>query len=252
MNLLIDIGNSRLKWASLEHFLSKQTSISYNANNLLSKLDKIWIDLPTPHKIWVSNVAGQIVKKILIEWISLHWHIHINFIVSEKQAYGVSNAYLKPEILGVDRWLALIATKKLNLGITIIVDCGTAVTLDVINHNGKHLGGVISSGINTMYNSLLKNTQNIILNQHELSENNKTKKLLAKDTTNAVKLGAIYSIVGLIEKIKIELSKQWQQPIFCIITGGDGNIIKPLLSFDSKYIHDLVLKGIVVVASENP
>ncbi|MDM8565901.1 type III pantothenate kinase [Candidatus Halobeggiatoa sp. HSG11] len=240
MILLVDVGNTAIKWAILkQNSLSTQQSILYNFNDLERILTKIWYMLDEPEEIWISNVAGPQIKKNIIDWTIKYWQCQPNFVKTTDYKCGVKNGYKNPEQLGIDRWLGLIGANKLETGTLCIVDCGTAVTVDILA-DGQHLGGIIAPGLNVMRTALSKNTF-----QLEDCEQSLTKFSLANETNDGIILGTSYAVLGLLEYVMNELNEQPK----LILTGGDAVVIKPFLSRTYRYIPDLVLQGLKTVLS---
>ncbi len=250
MKLLIDMGNSSIKWAFLEkEQLSCQQRIAYNNHSLT----QAWLKLPAPTQVFVSNVAGAEKAAIITNWIKTHWRLEANFIKSTSYQCGVKNAYENPEQLGVDRWLALLAARRLETRAVCVVDCGTAITLDVLSANGNHQGGLIIPGLATMHNSLLSNTDLSAYLKKSLKRGGNVQDqepaFLAQDTQNGIILGSLYAVIGLIEYIQNTYEKQGNQLIL-ILTGGSVPALKPLLQKPYRYIPDLVLQGIQTIVTQ--
>ncbi|MBE9561998.1 MAG: type III pantothenate kinase [Proteobacteria bacterium] len=241
MILLVDVGNSAIKWAVLkQNKLSTQKSVLYKCNILEQILTKEWQVIDKPESIWISNVAGPQIKQIIIDWAIKYWHCKPNFVKTTEYDCGVRNGYKNPEQLGIDRWLALIGAYKLEKGTLCIVDCGTAVTVDILTINGQHLGGIIAPGLNVMRTSLSQSTY-----QLENCNRSLEKFSLANETNDGIILGTSYAVLGLLEYIMNGLNEQPK----LILTGGDAVVIQPFLSRTYKYIPDLVLQGLKTVLS---
>jgi len=245
MKLLIDMGNSAIKWASLKQKrLSAQQAIPYQSDSLDNLLTQAWLKLDVPSQgIWVSNVAGAQKAEILSHWMKTHWELNPTFIKTSRYECGIKNAYDNPKQLGVDRWLALIGAHHLEKGPVCVVDCGTAITLDVLN--GHHQGGIIMPGVTTMHNALLSNTQ-IQVNQ-TLQDRDK-QAFLAQDTQTGISLGILYAVIGLLEYVIGHFEKQGYS-LKLILTGGSVPALEPLLNRTYRYVPDLVLQGIKAVVS---
>lgn len=247
MRLMVDMGNSAIKWASLEKDqLSAQHRIHYDSDSLT----QAWLELPVPSQgIWISNVAGTKKAAFIKEWIKTHWGLQANFIKSTRYQCGVKNAYNNPEQLGVDRWLALLAARRLEKGAVCVVDCGTAITLDVLFANGHHQGGLILPGLTTMHNALLSNT-NLLAYLNKNVHPHKEQSFLAQDTHSGISLGCLYAVIGLVEYIKNTFEKQGN-PLILILTGGSVPALKPLLQKPYRYIPDLVLQGLKTIVNQS-
>lgn len=240
MNLLIDLGNSRLKWAYVEDNPLQTVQHLLNSEITLLVLKTLWHDFQ-PKKIAISSVGKveflDVIKTVVQE---LWGDIPIHFAKSESEAFGVKNGYLQPEKLGVDRWLALCAVWQKTHSPVCIIDCGTAITIDVLNENGEHQGGLICAGLSLMKNSLATNTADLPLANlaHKIG--------LATETQAAIFNGTLFAACGLIEKTMTKLPENTQ----LFLTGGDAEIIATQLECPFILESNLVLQGLNVVLNQ--
>lgn len=235
MNLLIDLGNSCLKWAISDEHLQAQKPL-FHADITSSVLKTLWDDL-YPHQIAISSVGNKTILSLILQTIDELWgDIPIYFAQSKQQAFGVKNGYFESEKLGIDRWLALIAAWQKTRSAVCIVDCGTAITVDVLNENGEHQGGFICAGLSLMKNALATNTADLPLSvlQHNIG--------LATDTQTAIFNGTLFAACGLIEKTMSQLPKNTQ----LLLTGGDALLISKQLNHPFVLEFDLVLQGLAL------
>ncbi len=238
MMLMVDMGNSTIKWACLEdEYLSLQQRILYQNDTL----DQAWNTLDVPSDVWISNVAGPQKADVLSQWIKSHWGLQATFVETSDYACGVKNAYEIPKQLGVDRWLALIGAHQLENGSLCVVDCGTAITLDVLFANGHHQGGLIMPGLTSMHQALLKNTY--ALDKTLYKPNEQT--FLAHNTQTGIRLGTQYAVIGLLEYVINTCEKK---QLKLIVTGGSIPAFESLLHIPYRYIPELVLQGLKAVA----
>jgi type III pantothenate kinase len=245
MNLLVDIGNSRIKCIQQnEDGLSGYRVDVYDKSRIAQSLDNLWGELPAPEQIWIANVAGSEAADQIVQWVVQHWHKKPTFAVVEKQLLGVTNAYSEINRLGIDRWLALVATWHKYKSPACIVSCGTAVTIDGMDHQGTHLGGLIMPGISMMQQSLHIHTSAIPYIKDKQAAMN-----LAGTTEQAVVTGCTLAVISLIEHVLQDLRHVHDEKLKCVITGGDSEGIMNLLT--EKFIHKpyLVLEGLALVAS---
>lgn len=243
--LLLDVGNSRIKWALLkEGQLHEGEAFAYKNEQIVALFDNYWGKMTGITSVIVSNVGGAEIAEEIESWCLNHWGINSTFIKPVKQGFGITNSYQTPLKLGVDRWVCLIGAHAINKEPTCVVDCGTAVTIDVLGKKGEHLGGMITPGVHLMKSTLLNNTSDI-----GEAGNNSTG-FLGKCTADAVQNGAIHSIAGLIERVVQELKKENGKLFQLILTGGDAELIKSHLNCDARLIRDLALKGLSVITRD--
>lgn len=242
MKVLVDIGNSRLKWAIVnDGQLSGVQALDYRQAHYLSGLQQDWLRLAAPDTIMLASVAArQILGEIEILVAGLWPSAECRVIRSSAQVGGVSSAYSQPEKLGVDRWLALLAGHRHYPGALCIVDCGTAITVDVVAADGQHQGGLISPGLNLMKSALVQNAAALQGNDLQPST------ALAINTDAAIANGVLLAAVGLIESVL------QRQEVNCrlIITGGDAEQIANALLPAAVIDKHLVFKGMALLAEE--
>jgi type III pantothenate kinase len=247
MYLLIDIGNSRLKWNLYDpeksRFLASARGESWDNNNLSQLINDCWTALPTISAALVASVAGDHADSVIAQWLHNHAAVNAEFIRSPRQAFGVTNAYENPPQLGVDRWLAMVAATRLAPSQPVcVVDCGTAITIDSVDGNGGHLGGTIIPGRAAM-RTVLARAPGVALS-HQLSQRN----MFGKNTNDGLNNGIFYAVVAYINFAAGEIEKSLQQPVYKIITGGDANNIQPHLMHSFRHEPDLVLQGLALYA----
>lgn len=247
IKLFVDIGNSRLKWMWIDsQRCSEQEALDYQTGALDQLLDEHWGQLGVPDAVWIGNVAGPQLERQLQSWIDQRWGVMTHFARSEAAAGGVRNAYAEPNTLGVDRWLGLLGAHHYRNQQDIpycVVDCGTAVTLDILAADGEHLGGLILPGVNTMRSALQYNTH--ALQVLDVPSTQLREQILAKDTQMAMSLGACYALSATIQRLMEDFSLP---PSAGVITGGDAELLMPWLDVQLTHVPDLVLRGLVVLA----
>jgi type III pantothenate kinase len=247
MKLLVDIGNSRVKWATLDSDgLSASQSFPRGKTGIKAALNKAWKSLSDIEAVYVANVGGDKLGQQLSEWSEKHWQITPKAIQSEQKRFGVSNAYDEAEKLGIDRWLSLIAARQHARQAQCIIDCGTAMTIDIVTKTGQHQGGMILPGLSLMRSALATNTD--ALTEEEGEQEFKT---LAANTYSAIQAGTLYSVTATLERIISDLKLSFKNQIRFIITGGDAEHLLPLLSEELHHYPDIVLKGLAFYARQD-
>ncbi|RIZ66232.1 MAG: type III pantothenate kinase [Methylococcales bacterium] len=242
MILVIDIGNSRLKWATFHNANLQQSHALNNEALNTAKLIELWKHLPTPRKLALACVSAKSLVELVTTVANELWPSIITIQVkSEAYAFGVHNGYIEPEKLGVDRWLALIAVRNYYPKGSCIIDCGTAITIDFIDADGNHQGGMISPGLTLMKKSLAIATDLLMFNEDNFSTGP------ANFTEAAIYSGTLNAATGL---IKSALSTQ-DSSLTVILTGGDADMIAKQLSFNVVIDSNLVLLGLALVASNS-
>jgi len=247
MKLLVDIGNSRIKWASIDdNGLNGGQSFQRGKTGIKAALNKAWKQLNDVEAVYVANVGGDKLATQLTEWTEKQWQITPAYIHTEKKRFGVTNAYDEPSKLGIDRWLSLIAARQHARQAQCVIDCGTAMTIDIVTKTGQHQGGMILPGLSLMRSALATNT-------HALTEETDEQefKTLATNTYSAIQAGTLYSVTATLERIISDLQESFDNKIRFIITGGDAESLLPLLPNNINHYPDIVLKGLAFYARQD-
>ncbi|MFP5349859.1 MAG: type III pantothenate kinase [Gammaproteobacteria bacterium] len=240
--LLIDCGNSRLKWAHAASDAWRSQAVPYIAASLRDVAQRAFADAPPPESIWVSCVAGESTCAALAHFLSQRFGVAPKFVRATASAAGVHNRYTRPEQLGADRWVALVGARALTSAACAVIDCGTAVTVDALNAKGEFVGGVIFPGLRLARASLAQATSALD------TAPGSGESCLARSTADAIAAGTRYGIAGAIERVVREFEATLG-PLEWIATGGDAPQVLPLLSAAARHEPDLVLKGLARLAA---
>jgi len=242
MKLLVDLGNSRLKWA-VENFgnLSLSAAIAWQQDGFQVQLTQAWQTLTGITTVLISTVGTTKISSFIKELARKIWgEIEIIYAHSQAQALGVINGYVQPQKLGVDRWLGLLAVHVHYSDAAWMVDCGTAITADYITAAGQHQGGLITSGLGLMKHALATNTNALELNSQVF------KLALATNTNAAIYGGTLTMAVGFIQQLS-----RFQPNTAIILTGGDAEIIQSHLEQEVILDQNLVLKGLALYSQSS-
>ena len=245
MILLLDAGNTSVKWGlDDDGSIVSGGSFMHRGNNVDDLAGQAWSELQMPAGVYIANVAGVETGRKLSDWVERQWGISPLFIASTARACGVTNAYATPGQLGVDRWAALIGAHSQGSGARqCIVDCGTAITLDMLTADGVHQGGLILPGVEMMKHMLLKNTA-----VKNASGTQRFAKLFAMGTEDAINSGALYMAAAAIDRIAVDMGAVPGTRLDVVVTGGDASRILTLLACPARHDPELVLKGLAMLA----
>lgn len=239
--LLIDAGNSRIKWALIEGSTWQQQGKLENGQ--IAKLRQLFAELPSPHKVLVSNVAGEH-RGQQLRVACAAWACPIDFISAQVEQCGVRNTYQPAAQLGSDRWAALIAARHKIGTACLVVDCGTATTIDALSAEGEFLGGLILPGLDMMRHSLIAGSALQIKNEGARQE-------FPRNTADAIFSGAIQATVGAI-KLQFEGLLQFETRLArgaatCLLSGGAADCLQPHLKLPLLREDNLVLLGLQII-----
>lgn len=246
MNLLVDVGNTRIKWASQldQHLVSTDAVVHHDHQDISALIDRCWLNLEPPARIIVANVAGQRIEQALIDWVRGAWGVVPEFVRVRPGFLGFNSEY-RIEALGVDRWMALLALRDQFELPAIVVSCGTAVTADVLSDKGLHLGGVIMPGLTMMREVLHQRTNGLSVASTE------SLTVIGRDTGQAMASGTRLAICGMITRIILEAEHQGHHNPKLVLTGGNAQVVADALSRSVLIEPHLVLMGLMLIANQS-
>lgn len=248
MALLIDIGNTRIKWARFENGgLQPQSAAPHADWNVQTFIDTVLQRGSRNDRVLVSNVAGPRMADVVRAGVAQAWQIEAQFITSTAAAGGIRNAYPQPAKLGVDRWLAMIGAHALERGAVCVVSVGTAMTINGVAADGRHLGGVIVPGPDLMVGSLLDNTSDIA---QRAQGGTTVDDLFADNTLGAIRQGAEQALAALVERAAGVMRRTVNESPKLLVTGGASDHLEKSLGLPYRAVPDLVLRGLAVLAAE--
>ena len=238
MNLLVDIGNTRLKWAtghSPDNLNPGQ--IIPNAELSTDSLKRLWRIIGAPKQVVVSQVgSSDFLEQVKSTARELWPDIEIITVKSAAFAHGLTNGYQDPESLGIDRWLGILAAYHKYKQALCVVGCGTAITLDIVDNSGQHLGGLISPGLHLMKQVLAIGTAKLAFSSAHYHLG------LANHTEAAIYNGTLAAACGLID----HTLKNYPVQMPLILTGGDAEVIAKVISRQVIIEPNLVLRGLTL------
>ena len=237
MILQIDAGNTALKWRLVE-----EEAEVVDRGAIIGK-EIIWPPELTSRSlegIVVSSVKGESYQLQLDRALRLYWKIHPIHAKTEKFFAGLTCSYEEPEKMGVDRWLALAAAFNEFGGPCVVFDFGTAITVDVVDGSGLHLGGHIIPGFNVQRLSLSKETSEVRFDRAI----KKSSIDLGKSTLSAVNNGILVGVLGFVEAVLDGLDKKIRDKVKIIFTGGDAPLVKKYCGSNAILRPDLVFEGL--------
>ena len=246
MNLLVDLGNARIKWARSQMGSWQTAAAFFHDQPLDQLLDKLWADVPVPDKVVVTCVTDPKILHAMDRWVLRRWSLQAHVLKAQRELLGVKNHYREPGTLGADRWAALIAAHRMSTGPLSVVDCGTAVTVDALSAQGDFLGGVILPGMQLLRSSLVGATYEI----RDINGDDTT--CLGLSTADAVTGGSAFGLAGAIERVLTEQVTQLGKGARVLLTGGDAPRVLPRLQVHApiEHVPDLVLRGLALIAEE--
>jgi type III pantothenate kinase len=248
MKLLIDIGNTRVKWAYQQdnHLLAPGSCIHRGVKaflpGFLAGLDK------PPASAAAINVAGPAIEQALRDALRERFGIELQLVRTSARCGEVINGYSAIGQLGADRWAAIVGAWQLCRAPVCVIDAGTAVTIDLVAGNGQHLGGVIVPGLAMMRASLLRDTSDIDAFVSQSAGAPGMAGWLGTDTRSAVERGVQFMLSAAIDRAITNMMQDGTIPR-AILTGGDAPLVAPLLGYAVEQRPLLVLEGLSHLAA---
>jgi type III pantothenate kinase len=243
--LLVDIGNSRIKWAWLEGGrLGKAHAADYSGWRARDFARRVIGTRRDIERILVANVAADTVSDSLAAGARLAGAPEPERVATRRRACGVTIGYIDPWRLGVDRLLAMIAAhRRLEKGPVCAVTVGTAMTLDLVGADGRHWGGAIIPAPPLMVASLLDGTSGI-RRRAQGGAGGRGPALFGRSTRAAVEQGARFAAAAAVDRAVSEARGLVGRMPALVLTGGGAAGLRPLIRSANLLVPDLVLEGL--------
>lgn len=241
MRLLLDLGNTRLKWAVQDDRGGwfAHAAVAWQ-DDVPAALADAWRGIALPPAFGASVVESA--REELVARSVRACGGDVTWLRTPAVACGVRNAYAEPARLGVDRFLAMVAARADGLGACVLAGVGTALTLDALDADGRHLGGLIAPGPQLMRQALLGATAQVRPVRagtiHELADN----------TADAVRSGCWLAAAALVERFVAQVTPRLASVPTVSLSGGDAEPLAALLALPVRRTHDSVLRGLAVWA----
>lgn len=244
MDLLLDIGNTSLKWATFDGAELSPMGSARHHGALPVDVLAAWDDLTGIDRLLLGRVGPAAVEAAVLRVAETCWGPRVERVATSAGAFGVRVAYAEPARLGVDRFLALIGALHIagpdnaDAVPRLIVDAGTAITYDLLDADGTHRGGLILPGIGAMRETLFAGTQ---IPRYEPAD---VTQPWAADTAEAIAAASIQAPAALAERLHGRLAGGTGKTPLLLLTGGDAERLLPALAVPSVLVPDLVLRGL--------
>jgi type III pantothenate kinase len=250
MHAVVDIGNTRIKWALLDHGRLEQPGSAVHRDALDAALAALDATLPRMlERVVVANVAGEAIAERLRELVGTRRGARVEFIATAAQRFGVRCAYAEPARLGVDRWVAVLAAYRAAAGAACVINAGTAVTFDAVDAGGRHLGGLILPGARLIAAALDRETSNIGATE-PAGAAPAGLDLLGKSTDAAVGNGAMLALAAALDRAVGTVARALGTQPRVYLSGGGAAQLRGWLETSVELRADLVLEGLALFADE--
>lgn len=239
MRLLIDAGNTRLKWQ-----LGNRQGIVARGVGDFSNPDPLQ-GLPAEprvRRISVSTVVAESRRKALVAYLERRFGVPVLCHWSEAARAGLSNAYREYQRMGADRWHAMYGAWQEHRDGFVVIDAGSAVTVDYVDRSGQHLGGFILPGLQMMIRCLQADAARIRFEPEQVLQT-----APGASTGECVNHGLAWLSAGMIDRIRSDVDRYMLKDI--LVTGGDAERLLGL-GLDAIHAPDLVLRGLAAIDAE--
>jgi type III pantothenate kinase len=244
--LLVDVGNSRVKWARCERgVLGAQQAADHSAWTVSDWRAALFAGAVV-ERVVAASVAGGASLAALDEAARAATGRGVERVTTQREAAGVVNGYADPGLLGVDRWLAAIGAWRQVRGACVVADIGTAATVDVVASDGRHRGGYIVPGPRLMVASLLQGTSDLA-SFHATSPPGMGP-AFADNTRDAIERGCRVALAAWVDRCVADAGKLLGTAPRLLLTGGALPEVRPYLGSRGEEVPDLVLQGLARVA----
>lgn len=247
MILLVDIGNSRVKWATLAAgSLGPVRAADYRGWTNTDWRRELFAAAPS--RVVGCSVASREARDAIECAARERSGLAVEWITATPHAAGVTNAYRDPAQLGADRWVALIGAFHAGSGDCCVVDVGTAMTIDVVTADGRHGGGLIVPGPTLMVASLHAQTSDLAA--RSAASPDPTRSSFADQTRDAIVNGCELALAALVERACREFGLRVGASPRLMFTGGAAARVRSWITLPSEELPELVLRGLAIIATQ--
>jgi type III pantothenate kinase len=244
--LLVDIGNTRVKWASLRDGKQGRMRAAAHENSGLALRALVRSAPRDVTRVIVVSVVDEALSHVLDTAARRRFGVTPEYIRSSKHALGVTNSYRDVWRLGADRWVSVVGAHALASRAVVVANVGTALTIDAVSASGRHRGGAIVPGPRTMVTSLLSGTHGI--RRRAEGDRASSQSMFASDTASALAAGARYAAAAFIDRAVLEAQRELKGRPLLILTGGAAPALQRYLKSPARFVPDLVLRGLAEFA----
>lgn len=240
--LQLDVGNSGAKWRLLE--AGEVSARGVYVPGARTGQDELLGCAEDVEQIWIASVASTEQESGLVRMLDTRWNVTPWLARSQAHTGELQSSYSEPGRMGVDRWLAMLAARHRHPGRLCVVDAGSALTIDLVDADGRHEGGYIIPGATLMERALLLDTDRVRFDEsvgYQLPP--------GQSTAEAVRHGIALAQAGAVALAVEQAGTAVPRLYYC---GGGGETLMQLAGKGGEHIPDLVFEGLTWMAELQP
>ncbi len=245
--LLLDLGNTRLKWgvfSDAQHGMDPQAHGAMLLESIETLAEELRARGATALRTAIGCAVAGSVAALRVEAQLALLGLRCHWIHALPQQCGVRNGYTLPGTLGADRWAALIGARRRHpLGAALVISVGTAVTIDCLADDGRFLGGVILPGFGLMLRALEMGTAGLKVPEGEFRE-------FPNTTSDALMTGGALAIAGAARQMHERLGRLQRSTPRVLLSGGAAPKLELALGLAHESVEHLVFEGLLAIAAE--
>jgi len=243
--ILLDCGNRHLK---AQFWQAEQLQASFVGAYQSSWRQRLnhWMQGMAATHCYLASVLDSTRQAELEQCLAQRFEGAVTRFVSTAKALGVTNGYRQPERLGVDRWMTLLAAREMQLGNCVIIDAGSAITLDLLRADGQHLGGAILPGFNTSIDHFKQIFKYIDFDTPAIAETRQP----GCSTEAAIHIDYAQTTTEILPELVNRWCQLFDDDATVLLAGGDAQRLQRVLEQAGRIVPDLVFKGILRLARQ--
>ncbi|MDD9850382.1 MAG: type III pantothenate kinase [Gammaproteobacteria bacterium] len=247
MNLYLDLGNSALKWSTAPAPEARPARVEFGAG-FSAQLAAAWSTLPVPQRVAAVTVASARDLAKAAEVADSLWGMAVEPVAAAARGFGVVNQYTAPAALGADRWAALVAARQMVDTAAVVVDCGTAWTVDALSAAGEFTGGVILAAPPVAAAAVAGSAE--ALAATPVTVDSVLQSPFALDTAGGVAAGAVLGAVGAVEYVVKSMARAaGEEQTALFLCGGGAELVLAHSALAFRHCPGLVLAGLGVMVA---
>ena len=245
MRLLLDLGNTRLKWTLAEGVRLHGTvmALPWDTPDFAARLRTLLAAVPPVDAVWLAAVAAPEREALVRDLLREPLGVDVRGARADAEVCGVRLAYREPARMGIDRVLGLVAARAAGHAPCVLAGIGTALTLDALAADGRHLGGLIVAAPQLMQRALRDAAGRV-----QSAPGEGRVRWFADNTEDALAAGAWLAAAALVDRFHEQAARRLGAAPLLLLSGGAVPRLQALLGTAAQPLPDAVLRGLALYA----